>query len=89
MQDQIDEIMDHFDFSRCERAMDCLDWQWLGQPVTTPMLRQKARELLRDVSENEYMAYCATGGLVARNDAGVLSLTFKLESWECERADGA
>lgn len=48
--DDIDDILDCFDFERVKKVMDFLDWQWYdcGVPEIWD-LRKKARVLLNDV----------------------------------------
>lgn len=85
-QDQIDEIMDNFDFAKCERVMHYLPWMWRGHQVTERELRSTARDILKTVCGNAYCR-CSTGGLVASNLDGVLSLMFVLESWSGDDYD--
>lgn len=66
MQEQIDEIMDNFDFDCVHKMMLAVDWKWSdgegGRSVpTVPELRECARRLLyRTV--NEKVSGCGTGG---------------------------
>lgn len=75
MQEQIDEILDHFKFDEVKKTMDALHWLWydcVGVPEI-PDLRQCARRLLNEVG-NEVMknnemtseANRATGGFRAQ-----------------------
>lgn len=47
VEQMIEGIMDHFNFSRVQHAMGLLDWQWCGEYVTIKMLREEAERLLR------------------------------------------
>lgn len=80
---QIDEIMDNFDFARCVQAMAFLDWKWRGETVTEPMMRESARRYLREIAVREGVSM-GSGGLIATNDDGYLSLMFELAGWACE-----
>ena len=46
----IDEILDEFDFNRVQRAMDYLNWKWVGESVTVDMLKEEAKRLLKHIS---------------------------------------
>lgn len=92
-QEQIDEIMDWFDFERVADFMKKVDWKWapgasmtFGSP-TVQELRSEARRMLNHL----YRATCveiSCGGLVARLARdGYLSLTFEVTSWECGFAE--
>lgn len=83
-QEQIDEIMDNFDFDRVHRAMVALEWVWTGCNGRTPdkgTLRCEARRLLRQAAKSEY---AATGGLCAENIDGYLRLSFEVDDWKVE-----
>lgn len=68
IQDDIDEILDFFDFERVYLAMKALDWKWpaIGRVPLVGHLRAKARELLNRVAY-EYGDSCSvgTGGFIA------------------------
>jgi hypothetical protein len=91
-QENIDNIMDNFDFSRVIKTMKALDWTWAnmhaadGTP-TESEVRTFARNLLKSaaarvVSKEENHCYHACGGFVARKyyDGG-LELEFVVTSW--------
>lgn len=75
-QEIIDEIMDNFDFHRCHRVMEFLDWTYSrpdnGNFVSyTPSiadLRKTARSLLKsaikEINSNKEQYLCKTGGFV-------------------------
>lgn len=81
MQDQIDEIMDNFDFHKVQRVMEFMDWTWMGEPPGAPALRKRARSLLKEVVEKDRL-YAAQGGLRAEHMLGRLRLSFVLECWD-------
>jgi len=71
MYEEIDEILDNFDFEKVKKVMDALEWKyWDSQDshVTIPELRKKARELLKTVYCKSTFSdhWCAgTGGFEA------------------------
>lgn len=82
IQEQIDEIMDYFDFRQVHRVMEFLGWEWSGDGVPdVPTIRQKARYLLYKVVE-ENLRYTSIGGLRAELCDGYLRLSFEVESWD-------
>ena len=75
LRDQIDNIMDTFDFGRVREIMDALDWKWSmpagGSGVPEEVeLRQSARRLLRSLRE---CSITSSGGFTAvLSDDGVM-----------------
>ena len=73
-QDEIDIIMDNFDFYKIKKVMDILDWRWTslegqsGVPLIAEM-RSTSRRLLKKAIENTKItsnkSIVATGGFVA------------------------
>ena len=67
LQEEIDNIMDTFDFGRVKQIMDDSDWKWgdgnggMCVPCETE-LRQSARRLLNGLRES---SITATGGFTA------------------------
>ena len=66
MQEQIDEIMDNFDFERVHRMMNTLDWKWVDgdgefSVPDVPELRKTARRLLYQVIDEGFI-HCGSGG---------------------------
>lgn len=58
IQEQIDQIMDTFDFAEVKRCMKAVGWTWdSDEPPDEMELRRKARELLKQ---------CATEGSKSR-----------------------
>ena len=44
----IDNVIENFDFVRCQRAMRLLDWEWFGRGIPTiPMLKESSIERLK------------------------------------------
>jgi hypothetical protein len=88
-QDNIDHIMDHFDFAKVVKTMEALNWEWSstdGVPDESEA-RTFARGLLKSaaariVSKEENHCYIGCGGFVARKyyDGG-LELEFVVTSW--------
>lgn len=92
LSDQIDHIMDHFDFAKVESVMGLLNWTW-GDPESPDQsqLRKMARERLRAV--NDECCYSSCGGFTASIDRwGQLTLEFVLTDWDasdyCAVKDG-
>lgn len=95
MNDEIDYIIDRFNFERVHVAMTAVDWKWAKQnlvPTEVPSvarLKQTARQIL-EIAFNEETTV-ATGGLqavyhpptggpdVATHIGTVLSLSFVLD----------
>ena len=80
MQEQIDNIMDNFDFSRVLKAMRALNWEWGScgtehEPDETE-LRREARRLLKFAWEHATNVAC--GGFWAYFSDGILQLHFTI-----------
>jgi hypothetical protein len=70
----IENIIENFDFVRCQHAMRLLNWEWFGRGIPTiPMLKQASVERLKSamkgvkekenrLSENESY-FSSSGGL--------------------------
>ena len=89
----INEVMDLFDYERVHKAMEFLDWKWVGKGVPEIYdLRVESRRLLEKVAnkvieEDEEYYFVATGGFKAeawKNDEGKLSLRLNFILEECE-----
>lgn len=64
VQEQIDEIMDTFDFDRVHKWMLVEDWTWAdGTVPSVTELRLEARARLKDAASNRGFASC--GGFTA------------------------
>jgi hypothetical protein len=89
-QEQIDEIMDNFDFNKVAKVMDFLDWKWFLNGYRVPEeseIRKKVRQHLAeafDCGQGQGRKYTlCTGGFVCSYDPqySELSLTFELDGW--------
>jgi hypothetical protein len=71
IQEQIDEIMDTFDFERVHKVMEYLDWTWGGYPESPSIsvIRIHARERLKDAVKH---GSSNTGGFVATKEEGAV-----------------
>jgi len=48
----VDDIIDNFNFDKVQITMDYLGWKWVGERVTTKMLVEEARRLLKGAAES-------------------------------------
>jgi hypothetical protein len=88
IQQQIDEIMDWFDFAKVQKVMDHLEWTWNGDygPPSEAEIRQHARQAMKDVARGGCQSI---GGFEARVVEGSedgkpwlsLSLAFAVSEW--------
>lgn len=88
-EDQINGVMDRFDFDQVHRAMVALDWKWgipredgtrIMEVPDKARLRQCARQFLREAATMG-TDYISSGGFVARlHSDGWLTLAFELEA---------
>ena len=82
---KVDHIMDHFDFSKVEKAMKSLYWAWYDDRSTPfipkdPLLRKTAREHLKRALNSGFSSH---GGFEASYGNGLLKLKFVVEVSEC------
>lgn len=79
--EQIDEIMDWFDFAKVAKTMETLEWSWndIGIP-TEPDIRKQARQMLKEAVAKKHGL--ASGGFWVRYDGDVLQLQFVVADWE-------
>jgi len=78
-QEQIDNIMDTFEFGRVHEMMKAVGWGW-GEPNVVPdesELRKSARRHLNDMRSN---CISSSGGFTAYKRDGVLNLHWGLDS---------
>jgi len=98
MNDQIDYIMDNFNFERVHVAMTALDWTWVDYSdisklsvPTVSMLRKAARRLLNSAADGQITT--ASGGFQAKywppegEDEAMLVLSFVLAECNSEYYD--
>jgi hypothetical protein len=78
-EEQLDLVLNNFDFGRVRKAMVALDWRWANKGIPTlGDLYNEAERLL--IKAQEEKCTIATGGLVAMGTkSGVLSLSFVVE----------
>lgn len=91
-EDQIEEILDYFDFEKVAKVMEHLNWQWftLGEVPGTGPLRRRARQLLREAARQLPDITVESGGLRAKHDKwGQLSLEFIVTGWRVEPKEEA
>ena len=89
MNPKIEEIMNNFDFEKVYRIMKFLDWEWscVNRVPNVKELKATARKLLEDL-DSVQSEYIGTGGFVAEDYGGNYRLTFQVEDWNSEAADG-
>lgn len=86
--EQINFIMDHFNFNKVRDVMESMDWFWAfteygaSKVPSVQDLRNCARGLLENVSRG---GYCATGGFQVFDQEGILTLLFSVEA--CDAGD--
>lgn len=83
MQEQIDEIMDNFDFEKVHKMMMAVNWKWANKESlysvpTVSELRTCARRLLYRTTDEGIYA-CGTGGFNVIADKDCISLLWGLE----------
>lgn len=95
----IQDIIDSFDFQKCERVMRYIDWTWglNGVNPTVPMLKESAIERLKDAisyakdGKKSHASYsCSSGGLKATARVNMfghitfIKLEFILTDWDSD-----
>jgi len=93
IQNEIDYVMDHFDFEKVHKVMTLLDWKWAGydDELTIGDIRRFARGQIKDClkclfkyNEKEFTIEC--GGFVTNiydsGDKIYISLRFSVTSWD-------
>lgn len=78
----IDEVLDNFDFDKVKKAMDALNWIWIGCDGVPAIydLRKQSRRLLKDAIEKN-LSLVSTGGFRAGYNDNILSLDFIVTEW--------
>ena len=95
MYEEIEDILDNFDFERVKKAMDALEWCYCDSEsgeVSVYELRKMARYLLKSVVPHAGKDYfmAGSGGFEAAVnnyedcDKPVFKLRFVIEEWESE-----
>lgn len=88
LDEQIDEIMDWFDFSKVAKTMEALKWEWwwCGIP-SEPEIRESARESLHKIAR-DYRGlelHGCTGGFdYGIDNWGQMYLRFVVSDWKSE-----
>ena len=89
LNEQVNDIMNRFNFARVLTVMHAINWTWRGKVVEVNELKSTAIYLMDQVSRAYFdngnvWASVSTGGFVARieNQKGVprMSLTFSVET---------
>jgi len=84
---QIEEIMDTFDFSKIRIAMEALDWKWSNDIPEEYELRRSARSLMKSLIDFKESGFISSGGFTTRLTQGVennekwlrIDLSFSIE----------
>ena len=95
IQNDIDLIMDNFDFGKVYKVMEFLDWKWSGyDEITEGDIRAYARKQIKlclynmlRYGESEFSIECGgffvhTHNQTEDNDKVYISLRFSLASWD-------
>ena len=87
-EEQIETIMNSFDFVIVCRAMQAVDWHWhdLDHTPNVDELRQGARDLLNTIVKEDAKVM-STGGFEVTKLNNVLILKFVLEEYDFEYWD--
>ena len=81
---QIENIMEHFDFDRVHTTMKRLKWTWRDNGVPTiPQLKKQARALLVHMVKHPTSFAIATGGFRVQRwgRRRLLQLAFEIQSY--------
>lgn len=85
IKDDIDMILDEFDFEKAHKVMEFLDWKWGDEVPTIGGMRRIARRLLNEAAESKILAI-GTGGFQVRKrveeDKTFLTLEFVVTAWD-------
>ena len=93
MYEEIEDILDNFDFEKVKKVMDAVDWKYWNSPdsqITITELRKTARYLLKEAyntaASDQWLV--ATGGLEVRrfmcpgDTKKYLYLKFVVTEWD-------
>jgi hypothetical protein len=92
IKEQIQEIINEFDFEKVNKTMIALDWIWAGSKTHNSIpsiyeLKQEAKRLLKDAAEGmlkhdtDYY-FVSTGGFCATSSELGLKLEFIVSEWD-------
>lgn len=89
MYEQMEEIMNEFDFTKVRRTMEALDWTWYfeAEIPSIKMLRECARKHLMELVKHPHYSLSASGGFEAYRDGDRIGLRFIVEHWEAENEE--
>ena len=78
MRDQIQKIMNNFDFEKVHNIMKFLNWTWFPWDIvpTVDMLKQEAESLLIQISIHPEYKNISTGGFEVTIDKQTIILRF-------------
>jgi hypothetical protein len=79
-QKAIDEIMDNFDFHKCQEYMKSVNWRYMDdeEPPTIGVLRKTAYGLLSNVKDGSTNRI---GGFIATRTSDEYELYFSISNW--------
>jgi hypothetical protein len=86
-EEQVEEIMEHFQWERVRSVMLHLDWKWGDDTPSIYRMMKRTRELLTDVWGCGDESQCSAGGFTARRDYGHLRLLFAVGDWDTNDGD--
>jgi hypothetical protein len=90
--EQIEDLLDEFDFGKVKKVMDCLEWKYHGSAdgeISVGELRRMARYLLQEVYDFDDSPYeCISSGgfqavrqVFAEDSKKYLTLQFVVTEW--------
>lgn len=86
-QEQIDDIMNNFDFEKVEKAMSLLNWEWhqdgLARVPYVFRMKQTAERMLTECVNGKFVKI-STGGFKASYENDILRLSFELANSSTE-----
>ena len=83
MRDQIQKIMNNFDFEKVHNIMKFLNWTWFPQNTipTIDKLKQETESLLIQISTHPEYKNISTGGFEVTIDKQTINLRFIVEEY--------
>ena len=83
MKENIDKIINNFDFEKVHEVMNFLGWEWhpLNKVPSIDELKKQARELLEQICAEPDIHNISTGGFEVILHRDILTLKFVIE--EC------
>jgi len=86
-QEQIDDILDNFDFDKVHKVMVFLNWKYGGSVPTVSELKENARGLLKEAVKLDLHWY-SSGGFHVKHEVfeknSYISLEFVIAEWDNE-----